>query len=272
MATGGAPVQSTSPTSPRPVATPLSRVPTSPAAASQRPTATATALQTPAPAPPWGIDAEAALACDGPPLGVGGSGSPVGEPGWGSAQEAVAGFLRTDGKYYAWLPLRNYVERETLPGWALLVHEVDGRAKAALVAEDLTFEGWTLSGVAACDPAELAPGEPLILDLVIWTDGDRRVPTTELTERADCDVDRILRVRGKLFGRLVAEEIAADESLGTPALDVPVPSDAVRTPYRDGSRSLWIAGDGNAAFVGSAASAERWPRIAGDEIQRTDCN
>ena len=258
---------------PSPAATSPTTAPTSSVPASTRPTATTMVLATPAPTPAWARDVRANLECDGPPLTVGGNNVEIGEGRWGSAAEAVENFLRREATMFAWLPLRNYVERETAVGWALWVHEVEGRVKGAFIVASLTYEGWDMRGIAACDPAELAPGEPLALNLVIWTDGDRRVPTTELTERSDCHVGRILRVKNQLFARIDTDGVLLPrEFQDTFAEDVPVPADADETPYRDRARSLWIAADGKSAFVGLAGSAERWPRVVGDEIQATDCN
>jgi hypothetical protein len=183
----------------------------------------------------------------------------------------VEGFLRSEARYYAWLPPRGYVERAVAVGWALWVHEVEGRAKGALIAANLAYEGWQLVGVAACDPAEWAGDEPLPYDLVIWTDGERRVPTIELTERTDCPPGRILRLNGQLFVRSDVGAEPPAELRSTFARSVAVPADAVATPYRNGSRALWLAADGSAAYIGSAADAERWPRVVGDEIRRIDC-
>jgi hypothetical protein len=246
------------------------RTPLPTRSAGARATATPVGPATAAPTPPWARNVHANLECDGSPLHVGGN-EPSGQGGHGSAQAAVQAFLREEARFYAWLPLRGYEERATDVGWALWVHEVDGETKGAFIAASLSHEGWQLVGVAACDPAELAPGEHLALDLVIWTDGNRRVPTKELTERADCHAGRILRVNGQLFARAEIGDLSPTELMGTFAASVPVPADARATRYEDGARRLWIAGDRAVAYVGAPDDAERWPRVVGDEIPRIDC-
>jgi len=52
----------------------------------------------------------------------------------------------------------------------------------------------------------------------------------------------------------------------------PLAATAIRQPYKDGARRLYLSKDGRAAFVVSGTSVELWPHVTNDEYQRIDCN
>ena len=54
--------------------------------------------------------------------------------------------------------------------------------------------------------------------------------------------------------------------------DTRLPSTAIRQPYQDGDRRLFLAPDGKAAYVTSPVGVERWPHVIDDVISRIDCN
>jgi hypothetical protein len=50
-----------------------------------------------------------------------------------------------------------------------------------------------------------------------------------------------------------------------------LPANAILTPYRDGARRLWTVPDHSAIYIGTVQALQRWGRVKGDAIVRTDC-
>lgn len=237
---------------------------------------TVTPQPTPEPTPAWAADVVGNLACEGEvaPIGAGGSpGDIAGGSEAGSAKSSLDAFLAGDARYYATLPLANYELVEQSPSWALYAHLFEGRNRAVALFHD-DGQSWSLWQVAACDPVEFDPAAPLSFELEFWTDvAGNRLPTTSVSDRADCYGGTRLRVAGRLF---VADPrgSAYDPTRlhGTYGRLDDLPPDAVDTGYRSGDRRLFLAADELAAFVVTPTGVERWPRVRGDEYDRTDCN
>jgi hypothetical protein len=183
-----------------------------------------------------------------------------------------------DGGVVAFLPSTQWTKAEGGDERARFDHVVGGVAKASVLfsaAPEGSDTRWSWHA-AACDPAEFAPGIQITGGVVVWTDASgQRVPTTEVLERDLCgnpDGPTILRVSG--IGGFARDPAGAFKGRLLVPFEsgVGVPSTAARTPYSEGARQLWIGRDGKAAYVGSAASAERWPRLKNDDASVTDCN
>ena len=135
---------------------------------------------------------------------------------------------------------------------------------------------WFVVSVASCDPSEFDPATPLGTKIRIWTDQTGNVvPTTIVREQADCYNATQLEVDGRLFVWDPNHGVAAYDPSnleGTFETSTSVPATATDTGYRSGSRSLYIAAHGSAAYVGSGKNVQRWPHVKGDEVIRIDCN
>jgi hypothetical protein len=195
-----------------------------------------------------------------------------------SIDAAFARWLKVDGDVVAFLPTAHWTRADGAEQWARFDHLVNGVPKASVLfsaAPEGSDTRWSWQ-LAACDPAEFAPGVDVTGGVVVWADASgQRVPTTTILERAVCG-----NPSGPTILRVSARGVFARDPAGvfTGRLLVPfttgvaVPADASRTAYTEGGRQLWIAHDGKSAYVGSAGSAERWPRLNNDDASVTDCN
>ena len=233
---------------------------------------------TPTPGPAWAGDARAALECEGPPSTFGSDG-PVGldrvevQP---SAEDAMRAYGDAVRLFNLPFPTTGFEPAGTATGARLFVDRVDGKAKAAIVVGTVgggTSTLWRVMSIATCDPSEYDPATPLGGGIRIWTDASgNRVSTTILAETADCYQGTQLRLAGRLFVRVPFGGVSEEQLEVEYRADTTLPDDAVLQPYRDGSRRLYVAASGKAAFVVDGATVERWPHVIGDEVQRTDCN
>lgn len=241
------------------------------------PTPTPVPSTTPEPAPAWAADAVTSLQCE---IGVSTDGPSgpmdISEDG-PTADQAQRSFLSFVSNAFLIFPKDGFVEQARSDSARLFAHVVDGRIRAAIVA--VTRDGrangvWWVSSVASCDPAEWAPATEAGVPLTIWTGPDgSRVPAATLLERDDCYGASVLRLGGRLFVRDPSGGAVDPTQLeSTYDGDTPLPSTAVRQPFRDGDRSLFLSRDGRAAYVASPSGVERWPHVIQDVILRTDCN
>jgi hypothetical protein len=233
---------------------------------------------TPTPAPAWAGDARSALSCDGPPSTFGSDG-PVGaertdiQPSPDQAMRAYGEAVRLMDLP---LPTSGFEPAETATGARLYAYRVSGEVKAAIVVGTVgggTSTLWRVMSIATCDASEYDPATPIGGGITIWTDAaGNRVPTTILSETADCYQGTQLRLDGRLFVRVPFGGVSAEQLEVEYRADTTLPNDAVLQPYRDGSRRLYLAASGKAAFVVEGATVERWPHVIGDLVERTDCN
>jgi len=241
------------------------------------PAPTTSPAVTPEPAPAWAGDAVTSLECeiavstDTPngPIDIAEDGP--------TADAALRSFLSFVASGAVIFPKEGFIDQARSDSARLFAYVVDGRIRAAIVA--VTRAGrpnapWYVSSVASCDPAEWNGGTGSGVPLTIWTAPDgSRVPAATLLERDDCYGASVLRLEGRLFvrdpsgGAVDPSQLATTYDGGTR-----LPSTAVRQPYRDGDRRLFLAPDGKAAYVTSPSGVERWPHVIGDVILRIDCN
>jgi hypothetical protein len=230
--------------------------------------------------PSWATALGRELDCDGPPARMGAVGDPtdgLGEPVADAADGVLPGFLGGMASAFGYLPLDGWGILTRTDHWILAGHLADGRARAVASFTDgeAGFEGtWVAWQVAACDPSEFADGTTISLELIRWTDEHGAwVPTTTVREAGICHAgQRRLRVDGHEYVRDPDGWFATEDPAATFAVDVALPPDARATPYRDGERRIWLGAAGDAAYVGTLVSLERWPRAQGDDASVTDCN
>ena len=240
---------------------------------------TAPPSTTPEPRPAWVGDPTAALECDGPPSKFGAGGPQVESTDGRDSSLALGRYLAEVKKFELVFPTEGFAKIETLDSWALFGYQVGGRARAVVVvrrAPNLVVVPWFVVSVASCDPSEFDPATPLGTKIRIWTDQTGNVvPTTIVREQADCYNATQLEVDGRLFVWDPNHGVAAYDPSnleGTFETSTSVPATATDTGYRSGSRSLYIAAHGSAAYVGSGKNVQRWPHVKGDEVIRIDCN
>jgi hypothetical protein len=235
-----------------------------------------TAGTTPEPAPAWAGDASLSLQCSGPPSTIGPTGSLGGGPS-DSANTAVMAYLEDDKNAMGVFPLTGFEEADSAPGARLYVYRVNGGVRAAIVVNGQggREDGpWSVGSAASCDAAEFDPATPIGGGVVIWTGASgERVRTSILFEHADCYQGTTLRLAGRLYVRDPSGS-AYDPASMEMTYDghATLPKTAIRQPYSNGNRRLFLAADGRAVYLVSPATVERWPHIKGDEILRTDCN
>jgi hypothetical protein len=229
------------------------------------------------PAPAWAGDASLSLDCVGAPSTIGPTGSmDIGSSVFSSdaALSDFLDFVATSGLAF---PAAGFRQADTAIGARLYTYVVAGQVKAVVVAnaEGGLEEGrWFAGSVASCDPSEFDTTRDFGQKLTIWRDAaGRAVSTSVLYERGDCyqatklTFDDHLYVRDPTgFGYEQAHLQATYDG------DVALPANAVRQPYADGSRRLYLAKDGRAVYVVDGRTVERWPHVKGDEYVRMDCN
>jgi hypothetical protein len=228
--------------------------------------------------PSWPPDLEAQLGCSTGPQDrmpdASGSGpyEAVAEP---SIELAFRRFLEIDGSVVGSLPFEGWVTVDGGTGWARFEHRVDGVTKALAyfsAVPEASDTRWSWA-VAACDPSEFDPAVRITGPVVVWTDAaGKRMPLSRVRERGLCGgPPATIAVDGRVFAE--RDGIYPPDRLrSTFARRVRLPANAVATPYRDGKRRIWIAGDATAAYVGTTSKLERWPRLVNDDDSVTDCN
>lgn len=269
IAPGGSPSSAASPEAPS-------------LAASTAPVTTPTASPTPSPGVLWPVDRSPAVTCavsrQIPTQDASGSWP---YPGVAEAtlDAAFGRFLAVDGSVIGYVPLDDWSKVAGSGQWGHFDYLVDGVPKASALfsaVPEASDTRWSWD-VAACDPAEYAPGVQVSGGLVVWStaSGDR-VPAARLLERPICGSPtgpRTLRLTGVgVFAGADPDLTFSGRLLTSYAADVRVPPTATATGYTSNGRGLWVAVDSNAVFLGTVEHAERWPRLGHDDDSVTDCN
>lgn len=221
--------------------------------------------------------AVAALECTGSPNSYGRMGGHT-HP---NAAAAFNEFVSNDSNE---VPRDGYrIEREEA-GRVLYSYDVDGRTKVALIISDRPLEGfesgWHVETEGRCDLAEFPDAVTDALGIQVWTDKDGvRVPTTEIQSRQGQEHCKWESVTFLNLGRPQyirdpngAISSAADSLFGgqfrttfDPAATLP--ADAKDTGFRLDGKSLWLAANKSAAYVGTRETVERWPA----PVKRVGC-
>lgn len=250
----------------------------SPPDASTGPSAVPTsAALTPGPAPAWAGDASLSLDCAGPPSTVGPRGPMDDASRIYSPEAALSDFLGFVASAGLAFPAAGFHQTDGATGARLYTYVVAGRVKAVVVA---TSEGgleagrWFAGSVASCDPSEFDTTRDFGQKITIWRDSaGRAVSTSVLYERSDCYQATRLTFENHLYVRDPTGHGYEQAQLeATYAGNVALPVGAIRQPYADGPRRLYLAKDGRAAYVVDGKTVERWPHVKGDEYIRIDCN
>jgi hypothetical protein len=237
----------------------------------------ATGGSTSEPGPAWAGDPATALECDGPPASIG-PGPFASSPAAPDAGLAIDLWLARTHDLVVVFPRAGFSVLEASGSWQLHGVRAGGRTRAVIVLEQASDGGgWSVVGVASCDPSEFDAFTPLGVEITIWSGpAGSTVPTTRIREVADCYGGTQLTVDGRLYvwdptgGESGAYDPAALE--GTFSTTLFVPSSATLTAFREGARQLYLAPDGSAVYVETPDSVQRWPHVIGDEVVRTDCN
>ncbi len=223
---------------------------------------------TPIPAPSWSADLLGQLQCTGPASTIGGEVPSLADMGVfaGDAASALATFLGPSN-FYASLPTDGFRPYHLEDHWAEYAYFAQGRIKALIVLSDTTTtrgDGWTVTGMRACDASEFDPAAGLTSAVTIWTDADgQRVSTEKIVSYpgpAHCGHDEStwLTVDGVLYFR-DPKHVMADWVAHPFDADAKLPSDALDSGYRSESGELWIVPEGDAYLV-ATDHVERWPR------------
>jgi len=237
---------------------------------------------TPTPAPAWYPGADVLLECE---YGQGSFGR-----GWqpgdldtspmSSAERALGNLLDRVSATASPFPYLGFRLAASTPEGAAYTYTADGAVRAAVVLRSDATDGfgpWRVNSVAACEPGELGPDLMAGATAGIWRDANGAVvPSTAVSETADCYFSRQLRVDGRLF---VWDPFFGPSQNFDPAqLDSAIgrinalPGGARDTGYESSGRRLFVAGDGTAAYLVRDDGIEQWAHVKGDEYQRTDCN
>jgi hypothetical protein len=235
----------------------------------------------PAAAPSWAIGLTNQLDCITPSVIHGDEYEPEGfawpKEGATEPEEALEVFIRDH--YVPWLPGTGYHPTDTNAWWVRWVYTVGGDVKAIVIGSS-TLSGdddgrWRIVAIRACATVEFDPSDGLANGDHVWTDASGQpVPSDVLEERGDCYRGSWIRLDGRMFVRDPSGS-AYDPSqlLGSYDGDTMLPAAATRLPYRDRHRSLYLSPDRDAIYVSEGGSTvERWPRVRGDQYERTDCN
>jgi hypothetical protein len=153
----------------------------------------------------------------------------------------------------------------------LYVLEVDGVVKQAVIVHDgpategAGGDGWYVESWAACDYSELPRDFTDSIGLQVWDGADgEAAPTTEIEgwtgpEHCGWQSMTFLYLGDDTFVRDPQPDLADHLAAPYDPHDA-LPTDAVDTGFsREGDR-LWIAADGDTAYVGTRADVEAWPR------------
>ncbi|MEO6714321.1 MAG: hypothetical protein ABIM89_12940 [Mycobacteriales bacterium] len=209
--------------------------------------------------------AAAALECAGPP-------SPNyfgAHDGFPSAAAALEDHVRDEWSY---APRAGYRIERAEEHRVLYSYDIDGRTKAAIIVSDALRPGfgggWHVESQAYCDAAEWPDEVTDALGVGVWTDKNGvRVPTSSVQsyqgpEHCEWQSATFLHLSDRRqFVRDPQAAISA-KFRALYAADAPLPGDATDTGYRLDGKSLWLAADGSAAYVGTAGAFERWPAPA----------
>jgi hypothetical protein len=237
---------------------------------------------TPTPAPAWEAGAAAALGCDGGPSGYG-SGwrrGDLGTSGQATAEAALRDLLERVAQTTTAFPTQEFRRIDETADASVYAYGYGGASRAVVILRrdsGVDPRSWWVADVASCDPSELGPDFPRDADVGIWRDATGAlVPSSKLSERADCYRGTKLTLDGRLFvwdpnlGRDgIYDPAQLDESI---AVLAEIPAGAVDTGLIGGNRHLYLAADGTAAFMVRSDGVQRWPHVKGDSYERTDCN
>lgn len=205
--------------------------------------------------------AVAALECTGSPTSYG-----PGHDTKTSAAAALADFVDDEGTS---LPSDGYrIEREEA-GRVLYSYDVEGRTKVAIIISNSPREGfesgWHVESQAGCDPAEFPDAASDALGVGVWTDKDGvRVPTSKVQSSKGPEHCNWQSVTFLYLGRqqyLRDPNGAISHAQYKASFDpaAALPADAKDTGFRLDGKSLWLAADESAAYVGTGTTVERWP-------------
>ena len=194
-----------------------------------------------------------------------------------SPDAALSDFMEFAKSAALIFPAAGFRQADTTTGARLYTYVVAGHVKAVVVANaegGLESGRWFVGSVASCDPSEFDTTRDFGHTITIWRDASgAAVHTSVLFERGDCYGATKLTFGGHLY---VRDPIGS--AYDTAALEATydghatLPATAIRQPYTDGERRLYLAKDGRAAFVVIGPSVELWPHVTDDEYQRIDCN
>jgi hypothetical protein len=227
--------------------------------------------------PAWAGDPASALECDGPPASIGPEPF-ASSPAAPDARLVIDLWLARTHDLVVVFPRAGFSLLEARGSWQLHGVRAGGRTRAVIVLQQGSGGGgWSVVGVASCDPSEFDASTPLGIEITIWSGpAGSTVPTRRILEVADCYGGTQLTVDGRLYvwdptgGESGAYDPATLE--GTFSTTAFVPSSATLTAFREGARQLYLAPDGSAVYVETPDSVQRWPHVIGDEVVRTDCN
>jgi hypothetical protein len=190
-----------------------------------------------------------------------------------SAASALGNYFREEGVQ---LPREGYRVERSDGDRVLLSYDVSGRSKITFIVADTILDfngdrGWGVETWAQCDPSELPADVTDALDIQVWrgTDG-ARVPVTTIqsfqgAEHCDWqDITFLMLGHGRDAVEYVRDTTGTlSRSLVTTyAADTPLPESATDAGFSRDGRRLWLAADGDAAYLVAdqgAGHAERWP-------------
>ncbi len=104
-------------------------------------------------------------------------------------------------------------------------------------------------GVAACGPS---PRE--------WTGDGHTVATYDGSKHCNWDSVHFMEIDRTQYVFDPGSTIDPHLLAGEPEQDTELPADAVDSGMRSGMASLWLAADGQAAYVVSKDNVQKWPR------------
>jgi hypothetical protein len=198
----------------------------------------------------------------------------------GATSDSVADALETaysEGMFLE-VPKVDLAIAETEADRTLLTYaDPAGAVKVAVVfhdgpgSEGAGGDGWYRESWARCDlsefPEQVAAS---YFGYQIWTGADGEPAlTTEIVsfpgpEHCDWQDTTFLSLRdGSNDAAMYAEHPQAEIEQymqGEYVADMPLPDDAVATPYSRDGRRLWLSPDDKYAYVGQPSSVEAWPR------------
>ena len=183
-----------------------------------------------------------------------------------SAKKALETFT---GRQWSGVPRAGYrIEREEA-GRVLYSYDVDGRTKVAIIVSNAERPGygggWHVESQASCDAAEWPDDVTDALGFDVWTDKDGvRVPTSKVQsskgpEHCDWQSVTFLYLGRQQYLRDPKGAISHARYKSSYDAAATLPGDAEDTGFRLDGKSLWLAADESAAYVGAGPTVERWP-------------
>lgn len=151
----------------------------------------------------------------------------------------------------------------------LFVYEVDGEVKQAIETRygpTVDETGWFVYRWAGCELSEFPPEVAQAQGTEVWSDADgQRVSTEKVQsyvgpEHCDWDDMTFLAIGKRTFVREPDAELR-DYFEGEYVAHTSLPGNAEDTGYQHGEDHLWLAQDGDHAYIGDQADVEEWPRM-----------